>query len=75
MKYPTRCRIIDPTGEEVETEAGTLMLNAPDVSKPKLGRHGTAFLEPDGMNVRIELDDGSTLMGYECWWEPIADTN
>jgi hypothetical protein len=24
---------------------------------------------PDG-NVRITLDDGFVIWGYECWWEP-----
>lgn len=74
-KYPCRCRIIDPEGEEVYNDGeNTLVAKTPDVSVPKLGRHGTAYLEPDG-NVRIKLDDGSELMGYECWWEPIADVN
>jgi hypothetical protein len=70
ISYPCRCRIVDPTGEEV---APGVIGNAPDVSKPKIGRHGTAYKE--GATVRIELDDGGVLMGYECWWEPIADTN
>lgn len=73
IKYPCRCRIIDPEGEERAVEGGTVILKTPEVSKPKLGRTGTAHKE--GHTVRIELDDGGVLMGYECWWEPIADTN
>lgn len=76
-KYPCRCRITDPEGEQVaDTETHRVYAaQAPSVSIPKIGRTGWANLEPDGLNVRIKLDDGSELMGYECWWEPIADTN
>ena len=73
-KYPCRCRIIDADGQEIETPDGTLVCATPDVSRPKIDKTGTAYLEPDGINVRIKLDDGSELMGYECWWEPIEET-
>ncbi len=76
-KYPTRCRIVDPEGEKVfenETHEAIALQN-PSKAVPKLGRTGMAHLQPDGVNVRIELDDGSELMGYECWWEPIFDVN
>lgn len=73
MQYPCRCRIVDPTGDEREVEGHTFVLNAPEVSKPKTGRLGWAHKE--GLTVRIKLDDGSELMGYECWWEPISDLN
>ena len=66
IKYPTRCRIIDVTGQDVFP--GQLG-RTPDVSKPRVGREGLA--ERVGEDVRITLDDGTILMGYECWWEPI----
>jgi len=75
MQYPTRCRIVDPDCEVVKTAEGEFALVAPDVSKPHERKTGTAYLCDDGRNVRIELDDGTTLMDYECWWEPISDAN
>lgn len=77
IQYPCRCRITDPEGEVVAEDATheAIALANPSVAVPKLGRTGWAHKEPDGVNVRIKLDDGSELMGYECWWEPIADTN
>lgn len=71
-KYPCRCRIIDAEGQQIDTPEGTFACKTPDVSRPKIDKTGTAYLEPDGINVRIKLDDGSELMGYECWWEPIS---
>ncbi len=66
MKYPTRCRIVDVTGEEV---LPGIIGNTPNVSKPHVGKEGLA--ERIGKYVRITLDDGNILMGYECWWEPL----
>lgn len=68
IKYPTRCKIIDVTGEEVFPGVEG---NTPDVSKPHVGKEGLAEEHPNG--VKITLDDGSILMGYECWWTPIKE--
>ncbi len=66
MKYPTRCRIVDVTGEEV---LPGIIGNTPDVSKPHIGKEGLA--ERVDRYIKITLDDGNILMGYECWWEPL----
>ena len=65
MKYPVRCRIVDPTG-------GTLYSwpvekCTPEESMPHIGKEGLA--EEVDENVRITLDDGTILWGYDCWWE------
>ena len=68
IRYPTRCKIIDVTGMEV---APGLEGRTPEVSKPHLGKCGLAeWVEG---HVRITLDDGSVLWGYECWWTPIEE--
>lgn len=71
ITYPTRCRIIDVTGEEVFPG---IERRTPDESKPHIGKQGVAeevnFAET-GELVRITLDDGALLWGSECWWEPI----
>ena len=59
MKYPVRCRIVDLTGSL-----------APG-NKPHIGKEGLA--EEIDENVRITLDDGTILWGYDCWWEVIKD--
>ena len=68
VEYPTRCKIIDVTGQEVfpGVEGRT-----PDASKPHIGKEGLAELVNDGEAVQITLDDGSVLMGSECWWQPL----
>lgn len=68
IEYPTRCRIIDVTGQEVfpGIEGRT-----PDESKPHIGKEGVAECSDDGWTVRITLDDGTILFGCECWWEPL----
>lgn len=67
IKYPTRCEIIDVTGEEVFPG---VIGNTPDVSKSHIGEFGVAE-KIDDLNVKITLDNGVVLMGYECWWRPI----
>ena len=70
-EYPTRCRIIDVTGQEVLPGLiPGLMGRTPDESKPHIGKVGLAELIGD--DVRITLDDGPVIWGYECWWESLA---
>ena len=69
-EYPTRCRIVDATGQEV---LPGVMGQTPDESKPHIGKEGLAELTADRLNVRITLDDGTILMGYDCWWVPILE--
>lgn len=71
--YPVRCRIVDAAGQTVMHDAHGLgiVANTPAVSEPHIGKEGTAY--KDGpLHVRIELDDGSKILGSECWWEPIG---
>lgn len=70
-RYPTRCQIVDVTGQEVFPG---VIGNTPDVSRQHVGKYGTAELMPD-WNVRITLDDGNVLFGYECWWESVPSNN
>ena len=46
-----------------------VMGRTPTVSKPHIGKYG--LIEEDGDTVKITLDDGTILRGYECWWKPI----
>jgi hypothetical protein len=66
MNYPVRCKIVDVAGCEVYPG---LIAATPDVSRAHIGKKGLA--ERDGINVKITLDDGSILYGYECWWTPL----
>ena len=65
--YPVRRRIVDPDGAPF---APGLVCRTPAISKPHIGKEGLAE-RLDGEAVRVALDDGTVLMGYECWWEPI----
>lgn len=65
--YPTRCKIVDVTGEEF---IPGFARRTPDESKPHIDKEGLA--ERVGENVRITLDDGAIIWGYDCWWEPLA---
>jgi len=68
IEYPTRCKIIDVTGGEVFPG---ILGRTPDDSKPHIGKEGLAEIVDKGKYVRITLDDGTILYGYECWWEPM----
>lgn len=69
ITYPVRCEIVDPGGSH-EVIPG-YMAQAPDESKPHIGKQGLAeFVDND---VRITLDDGTVLYGYECWWVPLEE--
>ena len=69
IKYPTRCIIVDAEGTRIE--GSDLIRKTPDVSKPYIGETGMAIKTKDG-NVKITLDCGKILMGYECWWTPLG---
>lgn len=68
VSYPTRCKIVDVTGQEKYGVA----LRTPDESKPHIGKVGIARLVDahGGQLVMITLDDGTVIGGHECWWEP-----
>ena len=67
IKYSVRCQIIDVEGQEV---LPGLIGRTPDISKPHVGKQGLAEKLSDGC-IWITLDDGTILLGYQCWWEPI----
>jgi hypothetical protein len=72
--YPTRCRIIDEEGQPSVIPG--FKRTTPEISKPHIGKEGWANLvkdehSPFGETVVITLDDGNTLYGFECWWEPV----
>ncbi len=71
IKYPTRCKIIDITGEKLYPEMfSNLVARTPEVSKPHVGKEGLAE-QIDELTIRITLDDGNIIYGYECWWVPL----
>jgi hypothetical protein len=67
---PVRCIIVDVDLDPFEVVPG-LLATTPDISRPHIGKLGIA--EKDGINTKITLDDGTILMGYECWWEPVKE--
>jgi hypothetical protein len=72
VEYPTRARIIDVTGMDFHG----LAIQTPPGSMPHVGEEGLAEYVADpeygGESVRITLDGGGVLWGYDCWWEPIT---
>jgi len=70
IKYPTRCRIVDIAGEMINPDYPELVAATPDISKPHIGKEGLAELL-NKWTVRITLDDGNVIYGYDCWWIPI----
>ena len=68
MQYPQKVKIIDVTGVEVFPG---IQGKTPDVSKNHIGKEGIA--EEVGNTVKITLEDGWVLWGYECWWEPLGE--
>jgi hypothetical protein len=66
IKYPVRCQIVDVFGGSM----GNLEINTPEVSKPHIGKFGLAERISSSV-VKITLDDGNMLYGYECWWIPV----
>ena len=71
MKYPVRCKIVDVTGRKKKINGTEFELNTPAISKPHIGKEGLAEVDPAGFGVRITLDDGTVIYGYECWWTPL----
>ena len=69
MKYPVRCVIVDIAGEVIDPEYPNIVAATPDVSKPHIGQRGLAE-RIGAWDIRITLDDGNIIHGYECWWEP-----
>ena len=69
MKYPTRCKIIDVAGTSFMPG---IVRKTPAISKPHIGKYGLAEKQADG-NVKITLDDGNVLYGFECWWTPVVE--
>jgi len=68
IKYPTRCKIIDADG----LNWNDFTCATPEKSKPHIGKTGLA--EKDKKHgVKITLDDGNIIYGYDCWWIPIKD--
>lgn len=80
--YPLRCKIVDIAGEPIDPLNPDIVAATPAVSKPYVGEEGLAELlfdlEEDiwgeGL-VRITLDSGNVIWGYECWWIPIEEKN
>lgn len=60
-----RCQIIDVDGEFLYPR---VVAKTPEISRAHVGKYGYAEREND--TYRITLDDGTILMGYECWWQP-----
>lgn len=60
-----RVRIVEPRKDQVRV---AVLLNPEHI-----GKEGTIIaLVGDWVSPKIELDDGSIVYGYECWWEPIG---
>lgn len=76
IRYPVRCIIIDaegmPLSENTDDGNGNIIhmvARTPDESKPHIGKHGLAE-EITPWDIKITLDDGNIIHGYECWWIP-----
>lgn len=70
LKYPVRCEIVDAEAGGGWKDHG---MKTPEVSRPHIGKHGTArVIECEesifGERVEITLDDGNIIYGDECWW-------
>jgi hypothetical protein len=69
IRYPVRCIIIDADGMSLSDGDFSAIAKTPDESKPHIGKHGLAE-EITPWDVKITLDDGNIIHGYECWWIP-----
>lgn len=72
ITYPTRCRVMDIEGEPI-LDMPDLICKTPAISRPHVGKVGIAerVIVEGYDTVRLTLDDGTVLYGYECWWEPV----
>ena len=75
IEYPTRCRVMDIEGQSFYDTG--LTMRTPPESRPHVGKEGLAELlpfedAPDETYVRLTLDDGTVLHGWDCWWEPLG---
>ena len=74
-RFPLHVRIIDPRNHPY---AQGYRMTAPPASVPHLGKSGLirSSWKP-GDSPKIELEDGTVLYGYECWWveEPSQPAN
>lgn len=66
IAYPVRAVVIDADGMPFHGWTA----RTPDVSRPHIGKQGLA--EKVRGDVRLTLDDGTVLWGWECWWKPVA---
>jgi len=76
LEYPTRCVIRDIEGDPLDDTG--LVARTPEVSRQYIGQRGLAEKVPDsdsifGESVRITLDSGDVIWGYECWWSPLPE--
>jgi hypothetical protein len=74
LEGPCRCMIIDPNGMTLYpyprrriADPPHFMATCPPDIKQHVGKKGFAERTMPG-EVRITLDDGTTLCGSECWW-------
>ena len=68
QEKPTRCVIVDVDGKAF---CDGFVKRTPEASRPHVGKEGLAEFTSEG--VRITLDDGTVLWGYECWWRPTEE--
>jgi len=64
---PCRCIIVDPSGMTLGRDQQGFVATCPPEVKTHVGKKGFAERMKPG-EVRIILDDGTTLHGSECWW-------
>jgi hypothetical protein len=68
MSNPIRCEIVDVEGQDL---GHGMVARTPEISRPHIGKLGYAHRVED--TYRIELDDGTVLWGYQCWWNRVEE--
>lgn len=82
LTYDAQGRVLVEVVKAEGTEVAPGIIAAdPEIAKPKIGLRGWCdedallpdefAMYPGHTNPRIELDDGSIIWGYECWWKPV----